>query len=278
MSWLQSGGCKKFVNMAINYIIYGVEPPPGFGVKKMCDSKRWVSASFGLAPVLLAAQMALASEVTIPPIKDNTLFQHDEGTLSSGAGSYLFVGNSDNGASRRALITFDIAAHIPEGATINRVKLILNMSGSSERTADVTLHRILADWGEGTSAPSGQEEGGSTATEGDATWIHTFFSTRTWDVPGGDFAELPSSSREVGGPGSYFWTGSEMAADVQVWLDHPASNFGWMMLGVEGSDPSAKRFDSRENGEEVNRPVLEVHFDLTAVEARSWGQVKLEGR
>lgn len=244
----------------------------------MCDSKRWVTASFGPALVFLAAQVAMASEVTIFPSKDNTLFQHDEGTLSGGAGSYLFVGNSDSGTSRRALITFDIAAHIPEGATINRVKLTLNMSGSSEQSADVTLHRVLADWGEGTSAPSGQEDRGSAATEGDATWIHTFFATRTWNIPGGDFAEVPSASREVGGRGSYSWAAPEMAADVQVWLDHPSSNFGWMMLGVEGSDPSAKRFDSRENGEEVNRPVLEVHFDLTAVEARSWGQIKLEGR
>ena len=244
----------------------------------MRDSKRVVTASVALASLFLAAQMALASEVTILPSKDNTLFQHDEGTLSSGAGSYLFVGNSDSGTSRRSLIAFDIAAHIPEGATINRVKLILNMSGNSERPADVTLHRVLADWGEGISAPSGQEDLGSAATEGDATWIFAFFSTRTWNSPGGDFAAIPSASREVGGPGSYTWTTPDLAADVQRWLDHPSSNFGWIVRGVEKSNQSAKRFDSRENGEESNRPVLDVHFDLTAVETRSWGQIKLEGR
>ena len=241
----------------------------------MRDLKRWVIAFVGLATLPLAAQVAVATEVTIDPSKDNTLFQNEEGAVSNGAGHHLFVGNTENGTTRRALITFDIAANIPEGASINRVKLTLNMSGATEGSAAVDLHRVLADWGEGASAPSGQQENAA-AADGDATWIHTFFSSSTWNSPGGDFVEIPSASKEVEGPGSYSWTTSELAADVQLWLDHPSSNFGWIVRGVEDSNGSPKRFDSRENGEEANRPVLEVHFDLTAVEARSWGQVKLE--
>ncbi len=244
----------------------------------MCGLKRWAFAFVGLATLVLVAQVAVATEVTIAPRKDNTLFQNAEGTVSNGAGNHLFVGSTDVGATRRVLITFDIAAHIPEGATINLVRLTLNMSGTTDGLAEVTLHRVLADWGEGTSASSGQEDRGAAATEGDATWIYTFFSTRTWNTPGGDFAAIPSASKEVGGTGSYTWTTPDLAADVQSWLDHPSSNFGWIVRGVEESNRSAKRFDSRENGEESNRPVLEVHFDLTAVEARSWGRVKLEGR
>jgi hypothetical protein len=45
-----------------------------------------------------------------------------------------------------------------------------------------------------------------------------------------------------------------MAADIQAWLDNPSSNFGWVLLGKEGAEATAKRFDSRENEAPENRP------------------------
>ena len=44
-----------------------------------------------------------------------------------------------------------------------------------------------------------------------------------------------------------------MVADVQGWLDNPASNFGWLMLGDETAIVTAKRFDTRES---ASPPVL----------------------
>ena len=51
-----------------------------------------------------------------------------------------------------------------------------------------------------------------------------------------------------------------MVANVQSWLDSPADNFGWIVIADEAIIPSAKRFDSRENSDESERPVLTVEF------------------
>ena len=47
--------------------------------------------------------------------------------------------------------------------------------------------------------------------------------------------------------------------DLQDWLQDPAGNFGWLILGGETST-SAKRFDSRERANVGNRPSLEITF------------------
>jgi hypothetical protein len=51
-----------------------------------------------------------------------------------------------------------------------------------------------------------------------------------------------------------------MVADLQAWLDDPAGNFGWLLLGSESGGASAKRFDSRETGVPESRPTLVVEF------------------
>jgi hypothetical protein len=50
-----------------------------------------------------------------------------------------------------------------------------------------------------------------------------------------------------------------MIADVQLWVNSPESNFGWILLGPQ--DPfvkSAKRFSSRES--DFNPPALVVTY------------------
>ena len=48
-----------------------------------------------------------------------------------------------------------------------------------------------------------------------------------------------------------------MRADVQSWLDDPASNFGWLVLGDESEIATAKRFDTRES---ASPPVLTIIY------------------
>jgi serine protease len=48
-----------------------------------------------------------------------------------------------------------------------------------------------------------------------------------------------------------------MVADVQSWLDNPATNFGWLVLGDESTGTTAKRFDSRES---TSPPVLTIEY------------------
>ena len=66
-------------------------------------------------------------------------------------------------------------------------------------------------------------------------------------------------------------------ADVQGWLERPAENFGWAVVGNEVTPKTAKRFFSRQHEEEERRPVLHVRFergDATAARDDSWGVVK----
>jgi hypothetical protein len=51
-----------------------------------------------------------------------------------------------------------------------------------------------------------------------------------------------------------------LVLDVQTWLNTPASNFGWMIIGVETGFGTTKRFDSRENFDVSFRPALTVTF------------------
>ena len=162
------------------------------------------------------------------------------------------------GELRRGVLAFDIAGNIPAGSTILGVTLSLNMSRTADNTArTIELHKLLADWGEGTSVAPGEEGDGAPATTNDATWRHRFFDTIFWTTEGGDFSATVSASQSVGAVGMYMWSSSQMVADVQSWLDDPATNFGWLVLGDESVSATAKRFDTRES---ASPPVLTIQF------------------
>ena len=209
----------------------------------------------GIGPSLAIAQLA-----NINPIKDNTLYEYDpaEGDHSNALGNHFFAGETAMGELRRGVLAFDIAGSIPSGSTILGVTLSLNMSRTgSDTPRNVELHKLLADWGEGTSVAPGEEGDGAPATTNDATWRHRFFDTIFWTTEGGDFSGTVSASQPVGAVGVYTWSSSQMRADVQSWLDDPASNFGWLVLGDESDILTAKRFDTRES---ASPPVLSITY------------------
>ena len=206
-----------------------------------------------------AASSASAAMISIFPSKDNTLYEYDpaEGDHSNGAGFHFFAGENGEGEVRRGVLAFDIAGTIPPGSTITAVSLTLNMSMTPAGPETVELHKLLADWGEGTShAPMGEGDG-APATPNDATWRHRFFDTIFWTAQGGDFSATVSASQMVGGVGQYTWSSAQMVVDVQGWLDNPASNFGWLLLGNESVAGSTKRFDTRES---ASPPVLTIQY------------------
>jgi hypothetical protein len=202
------------------------------------------------------------------PSKDNTLYQYvpAEGDLSNGAGFHFFAGENGMGELRRGVLAFDIAGSIPPGSTITGVSLSLNMSmTSSDTPRTVELHKLLSDWGEGTSHAGGGEGGGAPATPGDATWRHRFYDMIFWTMQGGDFSATVSASQSVGPIGQYTWSSAQMVADVQSWLDNPATNFGWLVLGDESAGATAKRFDTRES---ASPPVLTIEYTRSAPSPR----------
>ena len=139
------------------------------------------------------------------------------------------------------------------------------MSRSRVNDRDVSLHRVLTAWGEGASDADGEEGAGAAATTGDATWLYAQYATSTWSSAGGDFDPAVSAVTLVERTaGAYSWTDAQMVIDVQGWLDAPASNFGWVLVGAEGGGTSAKRFDSREHPFAPSRPVLTIDYTTPA--------------
>ena len=222
--------------------------------------RRLLTLAVATALSSLGGTLATAGTVNINPSKDNTLYQYDpaDGDKSNALGMHFFAGLTAMKELRRGVLAFDIAGNIPPGSTITAVSLSANMSRAPSNTAYVVeLHKLLADWGEGTSIAPGEEGDGAPATPNDPTWRHRFFDTIFWTTQGGDFSATVSASKMVGGVGQYTWSSTQMAADVQGWLDNPASNFGWLMLGDEVDILTAKRFDTRES---TNPPVLAVTY------------------
>ncbi|MBL8857151.1 MAG: DNRLRE domain-containing protein [Planctomycetes bacterium] len=210
--------------------------------------------------VLFAAQSSVhANVVTITAAKDNTLYAESQ-TFSNGAGTSFFAGNNGIGFQMRGLLQFDLAGNIPTGSTINSVQLVLNMTMTNSGAQTISLHRVLADWGEGTSIGGGGGGGaGAAATPGDATWLSSFHPSIPWTTPGGDFSATASTSTTVDQLGVYTWPSStSFVADAQAYLNSPTNNFGWLVFG-NGPGP-AKRFASRENTTVSMRPQLIVDF------------------
>lgn len=221
------------------------------------------------APVFVALALATtvhAQSVTIEPSKDNTLFQTNDGSVfSNGAGVYCFVGRTQQGEARRALLQFDVASAVPAGATITGVQLQMRMNKTIADIVPITMHRVTASWGEGSSDAGAPGGGGTVASNEDATWFFRFtFPEVPWTTPGGDFVSTPSASTLVGSIGFYTWASTpELVADVQGWLDAPATNFGWLLKGVEtGELPTAKRFLTRETTNVANRPKLTITYTV----------------
>jgi spore coat protein A len=229
----------------------------------------------------LAPGAARADTVTLLPTKDNTLYepitQDGFADRSDGAGPTMFVGkvkdaDADPGAGtrpavRRGVLAFGIAGNIPAGATIDSVQLTLYVDKVGLTSSfNVSLQRLLADWGEGTSNTGNSQQGrGETPTTGDATWHHTFYPGQFWSIPGGDYSLTVSATRAVGNVGFYTWgSTSGMVADVQSWLDGPAQNFGWIIIGTETTIQTTKRFGTRENTGQTGgvswKPRLAVNY------------------
>ncbi len=217
--------------------------------------------------VFFGTPLVVADEIALTATKDNTIFESSTGGLSNGSGQFLFAGRSGQGSGsvRRALLGFDLSS-IPAEAVVTAVRLTMNMSKTAAGATMVSLHRVVVDWGEGSSNATDRGGGqGAAATNGDATWIHASFDSGTWSNPGGDFVTTASSSLEVGSTGSYTWPStSQLVADLLGWIDSPATNFGWIVIGDESATRTAKRFDSREHDTTSRRPQLVVEFTVAS--------------
>jgi len=223
----------------------------------------------GVAAVLLATcalgAASAATTVRVSPIADTTIYAEQSGSTaydatSDGAGPNLWTSVLAAGVTRRALVRFDLSA-VPKGSRIIGAQLqLFEIRARDEHV--VSTHRLLASWGEAGS--NGGDAGiGAPAQPGDATWSHRFWPTQTWKTRGGEFVDTPSASLSVGfGPGAFVWPSTTRAvADVQLWVDQPATNHGWILIGDDLGLQNAKRFGSRNYPGSEGWPVLIVSYD-----------------
>jgi len=203
-----------------------------------------------MAVILLAFGSAAArsATTTIEPSADNTVAQ-ELADNSSGACDSIFSGTTDQGVgtARRALMRFDLSS-IPPGSVINSVTLGMSVTrGSNHVDSTFTLHPLNAPWTEGVEGCGVRGGGQGEPSTGGVTWN----TMPTFGAASG--STLINNTSPA-------WSSATMASDLQGWLDNPATNNGWILIGDETVKTTTRRFDSREGG---SPPSLLVDFTPT---------------
>lgn len=216
----------------------------------------------------LCALRAGAVSITLIPSADTSLIEIAP-TNNNGGQAWLLSGKIQNDVYRdRALMKFDFSA-IPTNAIVLSAVVTLEVTrqpGDGLANSPFGLYRMLRPWGEGDKVATTVPGQGVPATPGEATWRHAFYPTNEWSAPGGasgvDFSDVESSFQFIYGTGQSpyrFESTPELVADVQGWVNHPQSNYGWMLLcNDEATIFTARRFGSREDPNAP--PLLEIEY------------------
>jgi hypothetical protein len=230
---------------------------------------------------LEARTLLSAVTVQVPASQDTTLYS-GQATQANGAGEFLLTGQAgESDSAKNSLVKFDLGSMgIPDGATIIDAVLTLNLAQSLGPSVAVSVHQLTTAWGEAGSDAVGSEVTGAAAEQFDATWIYAFFDGAVWSSPGGDYESSASASTEVSDPGIYQWFDGGLVADVQQWVDDPSSNHGWAIIGA-GVEGSLKSFSSRDSGNALLAPLLEITYEepieFGVIEGRIWHDVNADG-
>ena len=167
-------------------------------------------------------------EASIPAEADATIFMDSDNAAGQGT---LWIGESSEGLSRRALVRFDLS-NLPTNAVILEARLSLVVKAFPGNDLSVQVHRLLSSWSEGSTLDNSGV--GKAPASNDVTWRYRRFPDLPWGSPGGDFdsdtsatwqytaGDTPDNPIHLAGP--------ELAQDVQDWLTRPDLNFGWILV------------------------------------------------
>lgn len=184
-------------------------------------------------------------------IAEDTFINSGDPGHNAGATGWLDAGTDGTGGVRRGLLRFDLAG-IPAGSTITSAVLqltVVKVPASNPVGSTFDLFRLRASWNQGTKGGSN----GAPATAGEATWNARVQGTANWTTPGAksDAMATASASTAVGAAqnAKYSWSGPGLVADVQLWVNNPSQNFGWLLTSrAESTLRSVRGFVSREGG------------------------------
>lgn len=207
---------------------------------------------FFIALCLFGTIGLLQAETTnLLPVADTRLTSQTPTGNEGGAATFVAgtQGTLSMSAKNRAALRFDLAGRIPAGAVVTSARLSLSVANAPNMSFfNFDLRRVLKSW-----------------AESEATWMIRLAPNVAWDMPGGmigtDFSQTISASQMIGSTNTYvFGSTSNLVADVQDWLDNPATNFGWVLMTAnEEISFSARRFASRESTVRPP-PMLEVQY------------------
>lgn len=208
-------------------------------------------------------------QIKLPAAADTTLFQTSPGNNLGGSDT-LIVGANARGDRNRALVRFDPGGTVPTNAAVLAVSVSFNVVNANNNAPPVilSLHRLLRSWSEGTKTGNN----GAPAAAGESTWNHRSTPDQVWSQPGAaapdDFAANASASVEVTALGEIVFSGSsQLALDVQHWIEHPEENFGWLLVSNAETVPqSTRRLASRENTN--HPPALHLEYKVPEQEVR----------
>ncbi|MEO8038988.1 MAG: DNRLRE domain-containing protein [Betaproteobacteria bacterium] len=249
-------------------------------------SAKSVMMGWAAAAALACTQPAAAAiqMLTLGASADTTIYGDPTFRANgNGSGEGLFAGNNGNGFARRAMLDFDLTGIDPAATIVGATLSLYADRAPNGKPQDVSLYRLTADWGEGASNAAATPGQGTAAQPGDATWYYRHFAddARRWTGDGGngDFVATPTATQTVTTELAWYtWSASDqsaanalMLADLQMWVDHPETNFGWMLKGNEAATQTVKRFGSRELVGYA--PQLTLTFDLPVAaipEPRTW--------
>jgi hypothetical protein len=245
----------------------------------------------------LCAVSSRADVIMLPASQDASIVAGNPNN-SNGGGPCFFSGTDGNSSPHRALISFNLSS-IPSGSTITSVQLTLTLAqvagsgggggGQIAKTATIGLYDLTRSWGEGTVESDAFGIGGTgqgdAANPGDATWNAAFYQQASWNSPGGDHASAASESlfmnNNAAGTVYTYPSNAQLVADVQGWLNNPATNFGWELINAdETSQRTFFAFFSREwhtftGGNAAQEPVLQVTYTPPTIvpvpAAAEWG-------
>jgi hypothetical protein len=187
-------------------------------------------------------------------VVEDTFINSGAPANNAGATGWFDAGRDGAGGIRRGLLRFEVSS-IPPGATVTSATLqltVVQVPGNGPVNSTFDLFRLLAAWKEGTK----NGNNGAPATTGETTWNARILGTAAWTSPGAksNAAATASASTAVGTTDNakYSWTGPGLAADVQLWVDDPTQNFGWLLTSrAEASSRSVRGFASRQSGAKV---------------------------
>jgi hypothetical protein len=186
---------------------------------------------------------------------DTTIAAAPINNYNYGINNQISAGKSSN-IIRRALIKIDLNS-VPAGTYTSATLTLTCTGGDGAEARSLSLHRLLADWSEGSQTGA--------VVEGDgATWDYRNANGAVaWGAAGAqsgvDYVATASVTVSVSATGTYEF---DVTADIQAWLSGTA-NYGWIVINnAEATNTTRKLFASSDYATAASRPQISIALEL----------------